>query len=503
MKRNLRYVVILSFFVVVIFLGVFKIVNFDFGWHLKAGEYIYSSKSIPRHDVFSYIAQGNQWIDSHWLFQLVLYIFYALGGITGGIILRTLVVVLTFIFLFLTIYRKEYYPVSIVVGLFALFMSFQRFLLRPEIFSLFFLILFFYFTENFSKHPYLSLISIPICQVFWANMHGLHLLGIVFLFLYFLGDLVQTFLSKHISIIPKLPYKKSEWKQKSLLFGLTCMGILINANGKEGIIYPYKIFAELRTKPTIFSRITELVPPFSIKYAPFPDPSVVYKIFLILSVIVIICQLKHIRLAYLFLYGAFFYLSIKAIRNVPLFAMVAAPITIWGIYGILDFFLKNKKLPYLTSLLIGLLFIVLSSGICVFVANNGLYRRLHLLRTFGFGISEDYPIEAVQYLKNKNSEGNIFNSSDIGGYLIWQMYPQKQVALDGRWEVYGNFLANLQELKNPLYFNELAGLYNIKTIILYKRSWEIHLMAPWLKISPFWQVAKETPQAVVYEKINY
>jgi len=503
MERSVRYIVIAAFFLVVIFFGVFKIVNFDFGWHLKAGEYICSNQSIPRQDIFSYIAQGNQWVDSHWLFQVVLYISYALGGVVGSILLRVLVVVFTFMLLFFTQYRKEYYPVSIVICLCALFMSFQRFLLRPEIFSLFFLILFFYCIENFRKHPLLFLIIIPLSQVIWANMHGLHVLGIVFLALYFFGDLVQTFLSKYISIIPALGIKKGEWKQKCLLFGLTCLAVLFNANGMEGIAYPYKIFGELQTKPTVFSRIAELVSPFSIKHAPFPDPSVVYKIFLILSIIVIICQLKRIRLAHLFLYGAFFYLSIKAVRNVPLFAMIAAPITIWGIYGIADFFSLKKKMTMPMSVAIGLLLFVLSSSICISIAGNGLYHRLHLLRTFGFGISDDYPMEAVTYLKRKNIEGNIFNSSDIGGYLLWQMYPQKQVALDGRWEVYGDFLKNIPRLENPLYFRELAKQYTIKAIILYKRSLEIRLMAPWLKISPFWQITRETPKAIIYEKIDY
>ena len=83
------------------------------------------------------------------------------------------------------------------------------------------------------------------------------------------------------------------------------------------------------------------------------------------------------------------------------------------------------------------------------------------------------------------------------------MYPQKQVALDGRWEVYGDFLKNFPRLENPLYFRELAEQYSIEAIILYKRSWEIRLMAPWLKISPFWQITRETPKAIIYEKIDY
>lgn len=532
MKRNVRYLAILSFFLVVVLLGLFKIVDFDVGWHMKAGEYIYSSRSIPKRDIFSYIAQGNKWVDSHWLFQLLLYLSYSIGGVSGSIILRILVVCLTFGLLFMTVYRKEYYPVSLIICLFALFMSFQRFLLRPEIFTFLFLALFVYCAENFSKHPRLSLIMIPVGQVLWANMHGLHVLGIAFISLYLLGDLLQALLSRYIPGVPvparprlqgklgqalpagraSVEAKAGEWKQKVLLFGLTCLALLINGNGFDGIAYPYKIFSELKAKPTIFSMVAELVPPFAIKHAPFPDPSLIYKIFIPVTVLALICQLKRIRLAHLLPYGAFLYLSFLAIRNVPLFAIVATHMTIRNIYGILDFLRKRKffadkwpvstPIPTPVSMAVGFLLTALCLGTCVSIANNGLYQRLHYLRTFGFGVSDSFPHEAVEYLKSRSLAGNIFNSSDIGGYLLWQMYPPKQVALDGRWEVYGDFLDNIQRLNDPKYFAELTAKYRIEAIILYKLSWEMGLMYPWLQISPDWQVAKETATAVVYERVH-
>ncbi|MEW5803942.1 MAG: hypothetical protein AB1847_17745 [bacterium] len=504
MKRTLRYLAILSFFLVVILLGLFKIVNFDVGWHLKAGEYICSHRSIPRQDMFSYIAQGNKWVDSHWLFQVLLYLSYTLGGAGGGIVLRILVIGLTFGLLFLTIYRKEYYHVSVVICLAALFMAFQRFLLRPEIFTFLFLALFVYGAENFSKHPRLSLIVIPVAQALWVNMHGLHVLGIAFLGLYLLGDLVQTLLNRHIPFVPAIEARPGEWRQKGLLSGLTLFALLINANGFDGILYPYKIFGELKTKPMIFSMLTELVSPLSIKQAPFPDPCVIYKIFLPLSALALVLQIKRLRLAHLLPCGAFFYLSLLAIRNVPLFAIVATPMTIRNIHGILDFCQKKKFFPatWPVSPVAGVPLIALSLWTCVFIADNGLYHRLHYLRTFGFGISDSYPKEAVDYLKGRNLAGNIFNSSDIGGYLLWQMYPPKQVALDGRWEVYGDFLDNLKRLNDPRYFAELTAKYRIEAIILYKRSMEISLMAPWLQISPFWQPARETDTAIVYERVD-
>ncbi len=505
MKILLRYLSIISFFFIVVFLCIFKIETFDFGWHLKTGEYIYSNKSVPTHDMFSYIAEGNKWIDSHWLFQLILYIFYAAGGVTGVILLRIMVVFFTFSFLFLTIYKKEYFYISILVCLFALFISFHRFLMRPEIFTFFFLAIFFFYTERFSEQPRIALVIIPICQVLWANMHGLHVLGVIFLLLYLLGDIFQTFLSRYVSIIPKIKTDTREWKQKGILFCLTCIALLLNANGMEGILYPYKLFYELRTKGAIFSKLTELTPPFMIRHVPFPEPTVIYKIFLFLSVFAIICQLKRIRLAHILPYGIFLYLSLMAMRNMPLFAIIAAPVTIQNVYGILDFFLKDKENRSLArishSVAISFCLIILSICICVFIANNSLYQRLHYLRTFGIGESDSFPREEAGYLKEEDIAGNIFNSSEIGGYLIWKMYPHKQVALDGRWEVYGDFLNNIQQLSNPLYFRELAARYKIRAIILHKRSLEIQLMMPWLQISPFWLLIKDTPNVVIFEKV--
>ncbi len=500
MKKNLRYSLIGTFFFVVVLLGTFKIVNFDFGWHLKAGEYICSNRTIPKTDIFSYLAQGNKWVDSHWLFQCVLFLFYNISGVLGSIILRTLVVLVTFLFLFFTIYKKEYYPVSIIFCLLALFLSLQRFLLRPEIFSFLFLSIFFYFLENYSEHPRLSLIIIPFCQILWVNMHGLYILGIVFISLYLIGDLLQDFFRKYV-IKSKTIINKSEWRQKGLLFGLTFLALFVNANGIEGILYPFKIFSELKTKPSIFAQITELISPFSVQNAPILSTTVIYKIFLVLFIIFLLLQVKRLKLSHLLASGAFFYLSILAIRNIPLFAIIAVPVTIKHMNGILDFFHKKKNWGFPQLPLVSILLFFLLVGLSFFIINNGLYDHLHLLRTFGIGLSGDYPLEAVEYLKNKRIEGNIFNSSDIGGFLIWQLYPRKQVALDGRWEVYGSILDDIEKLKSPLYFAQLVKKHNIEAVILSKRSLEIHLMAQWLKLSPFWEMTKETQKATVFEKI--
>jgi len=55
----------------------------DTWWHLRSGEYIVRTHSIPRHDVFSHTVAGKPWIDHGWLAQIAIYLLYAAFGYAG------------------------------------------------------------------------------------------------------------------------------------------------------------------------------------------------------------------------------------------------------------------------------------------------------------------------------------------------------------------------------------------------------------------------------------
>src|SRR3954447_19457981 len=55
----------------------------DIWWHLKTGEIIWNTHSIPRVDPFSFTAFGKPWIAQEWLSELTIYGAYHLGGYTG------------------------------------------------------------------------------------------------------------------------------------------------------------------------------------------------------------------------------------------------------------------------------------------------------------------------------------------------------------------------------------------------------------------------------------
>jgi hypothetical protein len=101
-------------------------------------------------------------------------------------------------------------------------------------------------------------------------------------------------------------------------------------------------------------------------------------------------------------------------------------------------------------------------------------------------VAKDYPVAAVDYLREHPIPGAMFNEYGFGGYLIWQLAPQHKVFIDGRADVYeysGVFqdyvqIVNLE--KNAL---PLLGKYDIQSVFIKRKSG----LATLLAASPDWQ----------------
>src|SRR6266852_2976439 len=66
----------------------------DFWWHLKAGEIIVTTRSIPKTDLFSFTAAGKQFILQNWLVEVIYYATYRAGGLALVVFLNTALLVL-------------------------------------------------------------------------------------------------------------------------------------------------------------------------------------------------------------------------------------------------------------------------------------------------------------------------------------------------------------------------------------------------------------------------
>jgi hypothetical protein len=147
----------------------------------------------------------------------------------------------------------------------------------------------------------------------------------------------------------------------------------------------------------------------------------------------------------LLLVSVFAYLSLLAVRNVALFALVAAPVLSRHAVAVLDNLTEVPHLSWLAHLtgsrratptrpdpvalnVFFLILVIAGAGAKVGVD----LVRINVPEVWGQGL----PVEAAQWLGQHELPGQMFNTYNWGGYLIWSLYPDKPVFVDGRTDLY-------------------------------------------------------------------
>src|SRR5438093_8297724 len=72
----------------------------DFWWHLKIGEVIATTGSIPRVDLFSFTAAGKPFVIQNWLGELIFYWTYLAGGFPLLVFFNTVLTLAAFLLLY-------------------------------------------------------------------------------------------------------------------------------------------------------------------------------------------------------------------------------------------------------------------------------------------------------------------------------------------------------------------------------------------------------------------
>ena len=55
----------------------------DTGYHIRAGEYILDSLSIPKYDMFSFLSPPIPWTAHEWLSEVMMAVIHGICGLTG------------------------------------------------------------------------------------------------------------------------------------------------------------------------------------------------------------------------------------------------------------------------------------------------------------------------------------------------------------------------------------------------------------------------------------
>jgi hypothetical protein len=109
------------------------------------------------------------------------------------------------------------------------------------------------------------------------------------------------------------------------------------------------------------------------------------------------------------------------------------------------------------------------------------------------------PVAAVDYLQGERSQEPVFSIDSWGGYLIYRLYPQRQVVIDDRHDFYGaeRMREALTLLQGERGWRDILQRWQIRTVLLPADSTLANLL---LELPREWHVTYQDNVAVILEK---
>ncbi len=492
--------------------SIAKIYDYDLWWHLKAGEHIWKTFSIPFTDFFSFTTEGKAWIDVHWLAQLLFFLVEKVSGLTGIQILTCIVVIATILIL-LGVERKKSYMLFVLPLLFlAVYAAKDRFLPRPDVFTLFFSALFFFLLYRYKYHGERTIYAIPFLQILWVNMHGSFVLGPLLIIAFLAGDLSESIVLRFLpgekedeETSPRVRmHTRDIMKKKSLVFFMALLAALatsfINPYGARiyslysTYIGSFKEFLFASNPQVQAITIQEWIPTFSESALKYHHTFFVFYISItILCLASFIFNRRRFPASLFFTFMGFLFLSVFALRHVSVFSLIAASIAAINMSEFISHRIHRVGRGMIRKFRlvdICLLILMHFAFLCCYDAfSNGYYRRHAMPVETGFGVSSfPFPAGAAEFIKKEKIAGNIYNNFETGGFLIWALFPDHKVFTDGRYidpsfdALYGDAAKNLQK------WEMLIGRYGVETALLKYPATDTSLLIRELSASSSWKL---------------
>ncbi len=420
----------------------------DLGRHIKLGEIITQSWTVPTTNLFSYTNPNFPFVNTHWLFEILAYWLSQTIGIQYLLVLKIIIFIVAVWFI-LKIIPKENTVLLLPVSFIFLHVLRERTELRPEIFSFLFTALTLFILERYKSSTLKNhklIFLLPLIQLIWINTHIYFFVGLT-LQAIFLIYLLWQYL--HL----KLKGDKIRFLVISL--ALSVLVSFLNPNGLSGLLFPLNV-----TKNYGYT-IVENQTMFFLERINFRDPNfLLVKIamgMIILSILVaFIRRRSDVKNILLCLFGLA--LASINVRSFPYLVFLSLPATLVN-FGPLRF---GKPIISL-SLVFGCLLLLES----FFYLNGDYYKYREDGHTPGLKVLESGK-RALDFVLFNNLPGPIYNNFDIGSYIIYRGFPKYQVFVDGRPEAYpaqfftGVYIPSQSDYKN---FQELNKSWNFKTII--------------------------------------
>lgn len=432
-----------------------NLVTADIGRHIVNGRELVENHHLLKTNFYSYTEPDFPVINHHWASGAIFYLLWKMAGFVGLQVFFISLSLLTFLMSFFTSVKRAGFGLSGLLSLGIIPLLAERTEIRPEIFSYFFVMLFFWILWLYQKRsiPFYWLLILPILEILWVNLHIFFFLGPLMIFAFLLEEVSSN---------------REDGSRRIKLLGLilliTTVGTLINPFGLKALAEPFMIMKDYGYRVLENQSVWFL-------QGRIKNPNLVIFelvfIFLLASYLFLIFKNRRaFSLASFLIAGGASLSAWLMIRNFTLFALLVFPI-IAGNFA-LAFPKVQEKFQKLALFFLFILVIISASG--------NLAYLFPYWNKFGLGLEKQNDT-AAQFLKEQKIAGPILNNYDIGSYLIYYLFPEYRVFVDNRPEAYSvSFFREtyipMQEDENK--WEQIDKRYNFNSIFF-----SINDATPW------------------------
>jgi hypothetical protein len=422
---SLGDVIFVSTLAVLIFgIGNGLLYDGDIGYHIRAGEEILKSWKVPTHDIFSFHSPAIPWTAHEWLAEIIFALAYEFSGLTGVVILASLLLAATPCLLFFHLTQKDPRLFLIAVTmLLATATTASHWLARPHVFSLLFTMIWYRLLDQFQFANQNKLYFLPLTMIFWVNLHGGYFFGLLLIGVYACGNLLSSF---------STPPGESRQQRQKFIVLLSCLALTmvacgVNPRGYDLLLFPLKLTSDR----FIMDNVVEFLSPN------FHEPLPFKYMFLATMGLAVVARsrLNLIECGMLMLLS---YMALYSARYMSLYGIIVAPIFLKCLVGAIEslpgwiisfLHTRDANLASINQRVHGHFWPI---GMILLILALGLSGNLKL--TFD---EKRFPVAAVNFLLREPISGRMFNHDEFGDYLAFAAWPEYRVFIDGRSDMYG------------------------------------------------------------------
>ena len=411
----------------------------DAGWHIRTGELIWQTHAVPRTDPFSHTMFGREWFAWEWLTDVLLAKLHGwrgLASVVGGAIL---VLAISYALLFELMKRRQADPIlSCILTVFGALLGIAHWLARPHLLSIVLMLVWYAAVESFRRRRTRWIYGLPLLTLLWANLHGAFIITLVVLGLYAVAEALEF-------------AARREWwtpECRRALKTYVIVGVL-SALAALGTPYGFRLYGHLwryLNDKTLLAQIGEYQSP---NFHTF-DGKLIELLLLLGATAAVnaLRQRRFVETGLLLLWG---HLTLQSERHVTLAVVFLLPIIAEQLTLLLAELIDTqtqgqgtqaktwravrgwyRSTMAINGQLNGGLVYVLALFFLLWLPGSALADKW-LSPRFN---SKDFPVGAAEYVAQHPPAGNLFARDQYGGYLIYRLYPQQRVFVDGRNDFY-------------------------------------------------------------------